>query len=384
VLDPLGEQRPVGQAGQAVVERLVDQLGFELLAVGDVAGVQHQAAHVGVLEQVGGHRLGVQPGPVAVADPPGLGRCHPRPQGRVGHEAGRPLAVVGVDQGEGVAVDQLARVVAKHPADRLAVVADGPVGVDDADHVRGVLDQGAEPLLAGPQGPLGRLALVHLDGEGRVRPGEVLADPLAQRQRQGQPDEQHQPAEPDQQALGALASIECPVDRPEQTLLLGVEELLDADQQPVGRRPHDRDLGPHTDPARVRLDLGQVAVDERQVFPGLRQGLRHLHVADLPLGLAELVDEQAAPDTDALQVTGGRQVLDLVLEQQRLALGVDQGAVQERLLAEDGGGAVDVGVGLEDQDLDDQDERHQRPAEGEHQGAAPTAQDAGGVRHSPR
>jgi hypothetical protein len=40
--------------------------------------------------------------------------------------ANSSLAVVGVDQGEQVAVDQLARVVAEHPPDRLAVVADGP------------------------------------------------------------------------------------------------------------------------------------------------------------------------------------------------------------------------------------------------------------------
>ena len=32
----------------------------------------------------------------------------PRPQGRLGHEPGHPLAVVGLDQGQRVAVDQLA------------------------------------------------------------------------------------------------------------------------------------------------------------------------------------------------------------------------------------------------------------------------------------
>jgi hypothetical protein len=95
VLDPLGGQGAVGQAGQPVVERLVDELSLQLLAVGDVAGVQHQAADVGVLEQVGGHHLAVQPGAVAVADPPGLGGRDPRPQGGLGHEPGHPLAVVG-------------------------------------------------------------------------------------------------------------------------------------------------------------------------------------------------------------------------------------------------------------------------------------------------
>ena len=77
VLDPLGEQGPVGQAGQRVVERLVDELGLQLLAVGDVAGVEHQAADVGVLQQVGGDRLRVQPGAVAVAHAPGLAAVTP-------------------------------------------------------------------------------------------------------------------------------------------------------------------------------------------------------------------------------------------------------------------------------------------------------------------
>jgi hypothetical protein len=56
---------------------------------------------------------------------------------------------------------------------------------------------------------------------------------------------------------------------------------------------------------------------------GLLEGLGDLRVAAaLPLGLAQLVAEQAAPDRDAIQVTGGRQLLDLVLEQDRLALGM--------------------------------------------------------------
>jgi hypothetical protein len=97
----------------------------------------------------------------------------------------------------------------------------------------------------------------------------------------------------------------------------------------------------------------------------------------LGLGLAELVVEQAPPDGDPLQVAGPREVLDLVLEQHRPTLGVDQGAVEIRLLAEDGRGAVHVGVGLEDQHLDDHDQADQHPAQGELERAPPPARSTG-------
>jgi hypothetical protein len=63
----------------------------------------------------------------------------------------------------------------------------------------------------------------------------------------------------------------------------------------VGRRLHDQDLG--LDPARVRLEPVQAPADEVQVPLRLRQGLRDLRVAALALGLGELVDEQATPET---------------------------------------------------------------------------------------
>jgi hypothetical protein len=380
VLDPLGEQGPVGQAGQPVVERLVDELGLQLLAVRDVAGVQDQAADVGVLEQVGRDRLGVQPGAVAVAHPPGLGGRHPRAQGRLGHEPGHPLAVVGVDQGQGVAVDQLGRVVAQHPPDRLAVVADAAVGVDDADHVRGVLDQRPEPLLAGPQRPLGRLALLDLGGERLVGAGEVLADPLAQREGEGQADDQHQPAQADQQALGAGPGLEGAAQGPEEPLLLGVVQVLDLEDHPADGRPHGLDLGGQVGLARVGLGPGQGPVDQPEVRVDGPDGRRDPRVVLAEaLHDQQLGAEQTAPQGGSPQVVGGRQLLDLDVEQQGLALDVDQVAGQEGRLAEHGRRAVDVDVGLEDQDLDDQDQRHQHATEGELERAAPPAQDAAGV-----
>ena len=38
VLQPVGEQGPVGQSGQRIVQSLPDELFLQLLAVGDVAG----------------------------------------------------------------------------------------------------------------------------------------------------------------------------------------------------------------------------------------------------------------------------------------------------------------------------------------------------------
>ena len=67
VVDPVLEQGPVGQRGQRVVEGLVDELVLELAALGDVAGVQDQAADAGVVEQVGDGELDGAPVAVAVA-----------------------------------------------------------------------------------------------------------------------------------------------------------------------------------------------------------------------------------------------------------------------------------------------------------------------------
>jgi hypothetical protein len=285
-----------------------------------------------------------------------------------------------MDQGEWVAIDQLGRVVAEHAPDRLAVVADAAVGVDDADHVRGVLDQRPEPLLAGPQRPLGRLALLDLGGQGLVGPGEVLADPLAQRQGEGQPDDQHQPAQADQEALGAPAGVQGRAQGAEELLLLGVVELLDADGQPPDGRAHPPDLGPEAGLARVRLRPGQGPVDLPEIPVDAGQGrLDHGVVVAEALHQVQLVAEQGTPDLGPAQVAGGRQLLDLDVEQQRIPLDVDQVPGQVGDPAEDVRRPVDVGVGLEDQHLDDQDERDQHPAEGEHQRAAPAAQDAGGV-----
>ena len=68
MLDPVTEQSPVRQVGDGVVEGLVGELRLELLSLGDVAHVDHDAADRGVLQEVGGQTLSAQGASIAVAN----------------------------------------------------------------------------------------------------------------------------------------------------------------------------------------------------------------------------------------------------------------------------------------------------------------------------
>ena len=70
LVEAIAEQRAVREPGEAVVERLVGELLLEPHALGDVAGVEHDAADVPVVAQVGDVRLEVPPlaEPVAHAE----------------------------------------------------------------------------------------------------------------------------------------------------------------------------------------------------------------------------------------------------------------------------------------------------------------------------
>ena len=68
VLDAVGEQRAVGELRDRVVECLVCKLLLERLALADVAAVEHDAADVLVVEEVGVLDLERQRRAVPVAD----------------------------------------------------------------------------------------------------------------------------------------------------------------------------------------------------------------------------------------------------------------------------------------------------------------------------
>ena len=61
LVEPVAEQRAVRETGQAVVEGLMPELLLEPDALGDVARVEHDAADLPVVAQVGHVRLEVAP-----------------------------------------------------------------------------------------------------------------------------------------------------------------------------------------------------------------------------------------------------------------------------------------------------------------------------------
>ena len=142
------DRRVVQETHQELLGLAQGLLG--LLALGNVAVVDDDAAHARLVEQVGAGYLQVPPRTVAMA-PPYLGReCASRRFQELGEHSPCHRDVVGVHQGEGAGADPLLGSVTQHPFDRRGHVGDGAVGVDHGDDVRRVADERAEPLLALP------------------------------------------------------------------------------------------------------------------------------------------------------------------------------------------------------------------------------------------
>ena len=75
---PFQQERPVGEAGQLVVEGPLLQLGCYLHTLGHVAGIDHHSGHGRVGQQVGGYHLHVAPSTLSVGHPGLHGRRHSR------------------------------------------------------------------------------------------------------------------------------------------------------------------------------------------------------------------------------------------------------------------------------------------------------------------
>ncbi len=164
VLDPVAEQRPVGQAGQRVLERLAGQLALERLLLGHVADAQDDRVQVGVGQPVGAGHLDLDP---AAVGPAGTRLHSGRRPGRRLAYGGDPLADGGQlvrvgDRGEPLDGQPL-RLVAEDPPHRAAGEDDAAVG-DREDRVGGVFQQRHRAPLGGL--PLTVLAAAILGGLG--------------------------------------------------------------------------------------------------------------------------------------------------------------------------------------------------------------------------
>src|SRR4051812_31469403 len=158
VAHALGEQRAVREAGDRVVEGLMGELLLERLALGHVAAVEDDAAHVLVVEQVRVLDLELQRLAVAVAQGAleHLGAAGVVVGGAV-EQVQQPALLAGREQAGEARADDLVGRVAEDALDRRALVDDARVGVEHRDEVARGADERAEARLA--------RAAVHLLGQ---------------------------------------------------------------------------------------------------------------------------------------------------------------------------------------------------------------------------
>ena len=150
--DPAVQGRAIGKPGETVVGRLVTERVLGVAAVGHVAEVAHDAADVGVIEQVGGDRLHPQPPAVGVAEPVGRGAQGPARLGLEPEDVTRDgLEVVGVDERRHRLEQADVAAVAHHALDRRRRERDAPFRVEDDHDVGGVEDERPPSTLLGRQ-----------------------------------------------------------------------------------------------------------------------------------------------------------------------------------------------------------------------------------------
>jgi len=138
----LHQQCPVGEAGEVVVERPLFELGRSLHLIGDVLGIEDDAADGGVVEEVVGHDLEMPVRTIAVGDPK-LGRAGlAAAVGDAGRHLVGVLQVLGVDEFEHVDTVEAARRMTEDTLDGGRRVDHGAFTIDQHDEIGGVLDEG--------------------------------------------------------------------------------------------------------------------------------------------------------------------------------------------------------------------------------------------------
>ena len=148
------ENRPVQGGAHDRVPRGLHNRGepcsrrVRLPALGDVTEGDQDGSHIRRRQQVGRHSLAPSPGAVAVAEA-GLDRDARAPSPQDPHN-GRPcrLEILGMNQIEERALDQLFRKMAEQPRNGRGRVPNRSDRIEQHDDVGAVLDQRTKPVLA--------------------------------------------------------------------------------------------------------------------------------------------------------------------------------------------------------------------------------------------
>ena len=175
------EEGPVREPGQGVVEGLLEHGLLGGLALVDVADVQHQAVHGGIVEEVADDAFDPPPCSVGMAHPIFDGGS-----GVGGRHAGFPggdheVEVVGVDEAPPRGAEDRIRVVAEHTLRRRTGVQDLGVAIEQDGDVGRVLHEATEALLTLGQ-RLERLLEVH-PGVLVLAPRDKAGDALSEDKR---------------------------------------------------------------------------------------------------------------------------------------------------------------------------------------------------------
>ena len=148
VLDAVGEQSAVGEAGQRIMECLVGELPLECLLVGDVAVVDDDSADHRIVQHVLAGRLERPPRAVGMARPQLDGAQRIGRAGQVAKDAGYQRDIIGVHPIGDTLTWAIDGLVAEDALDGRGLVEHLAIDTDHHHDVRGVLDQAPESLLA--------------------------------------------------------------------------------------------------------------------------------------------------------------------------------------------------------------------------------------------
>lgn len=144
MVDPVVEQRSVGQPRQRIVEGLMGQFVLQQGPIGDVPGVQDEALDHGIGDGVGDDALDVAPRAVSVTQP-ALDRVGPtRLSGEPGDQGPQTNRALCVREVRVAGAERLLQPHAQEAGHRRTLEHDPALSINHGDEIGRVVDQRAE------------------------------------------------------------------------------------------------------------------------------------------------------------------------------------------------------------------------------------------------